>query len=64
MRKISGWLLFAVGILYLFIAPTVVKILMDGGNTIFGGMSLQIIIAILLIGSGWGLAHPKKEVDK
>lgn len=63
MKKIIGWLLFAIGILYLFIAPAVVKALMGAGSAIFGGMTLQMVIAILLIGGGWILAHPKKRQE-
>ena len=63
MKKIIGWLLFAIGIPYVIIAPIVVKMLINAGNTIFGGMSLQIGIAIFIMGIGWILAHPKKRQE-
>jgi len=63
VRKVGGWVIFGFGILYLFVAPTVARIQMDAGTAIFGGMSLQIGIGIILIGSGWALAHPKKSQE-
>lgn len=61
MRRVGGWLVFGFGILYLVVAPTVARIQMDAGNAVFGGMSLQIGIAIAIIGAGWVVAHPKKS---
>ena len=62
MKKRIGWIIFALGIPYLIIMPTLVKAYADGtGNPVFGGMSLQFGIAILMIGIGWMLAHPKQS---
>jgi len=36
---------------------------MDAGTAVFGGMSLQIGIAIAIIGIGWVVAHPKKSQE-
>lgn len=63
MRKVGGWVIFGFGILYLFIAPTVARIQVDAGITVFGGMSLQIGIAFFIIALGWGLAHRKKKQE-
>jgi len=63
VRKVGGWVIFGFGILYLFVAPTVARIQMDAGTAIFGGMSLQIGIAIAIIGVGWVVAHPKKSQE-
>jgi len=63
MRRVGGWVLFGFGILYLIIAPTVASIQMDAGSSVFGGMSLQIGIAIAIIGAGWVVAHPKKKPE-
>jgi len=63
MRRVGGWVIFGFGILYLFIAPIAARAFMDAGNAVFGGMSLQITIGIILIGSGWALAHPKKSSE-
>ena len=60
MRRVGGWVIFGFGILYLVVAPTVARIYMDAGTAVFGGMSLQIGIAIAIIGIGWVFAHPKK----
>ena len=63
MKRAGGWVIFGFGILYLIIAPTVARIQMDAGNAVFGGMSLQIGIAIAIIGAGWVVAHPKKKPE-
>ena len=63
MRRVGGWVLFGFGIPYVIIAPIAARAFMDAGNAVFGGMSLQIMIGIILIGTGWALAHPKKSQE-
>ena len=61
-RKVLGWVLFILGIAYMIVAPAAVKGYTDAtGNLVFGGMSLQIGIAIGLVSGGWLLAHPKRR---
>ena len=53
-RKIIGWLLFALGIPFFFVAVAISK-------EITGQYTLGIFIGILFMGGGWILAHPKKR---
>jgi len=65
MKKRIGWIIFALGIPYLIVMPALVKGYADStGNPIFGGMTLQMVIAGLLIVGGWTLAHPKKKNEE
>ena len=53
-RKVIGWLLFALGIPLSLVIVTVSK-------EITGNFTLGIFIAVLVIGGGWILAHPKRK---
>lgn len=53
-RKIIGWLLFALGIPLFFIGAAVSK-------EITGNMTIGIVVATLVMGDGWFLAHPKNN---
>jgi len=52
--KIIGWLLFALGIPFYFIAAAVSK-------EITGNMAIGIFLTALIMGGGWMLSHPKKR---
>ena len=52
MRKVIGWLLFALGIPLSLIIMTVSK-------EITGNFTIGIFVGILIIASGWFLAHPR-----
>ncbi len=56
-RKVIGWILFAIGIPLFFILMTVSK-------EITGNFTLGIFIAVLVMGGGWILAHPKRRKEK
>jgi len=54
-RKVIGWLLFALGIPFYFVATVVSK-------EITGHFTIGIFITALIMGGGWLLAHPKKRL--
>lgn len=56
-RKVVGWLLFALGIPFFFVATAL-------SREITGNMTIGIFIGLLVIGGGWILAHPKRENEK
>ena len=53
-RKVIGWLLFALGIPFFFVATAL-------SREITGNMTIGIFIGALVMGGGWFLAHPKRK---
>ena len=53
-RKVIGWLVFSLGVPLFFIIVPVSKILT-------GNYMLGTFIGVLVIASGWILAHPKRN---
>ena len=55
-RKVIGWLLFALGLLFPYIIGETIV-----GKAITGHVALDLFISILVMSGGWFLAHPKKK---